>query len=101
MILAKLPGRIALLLEQVGNGWCPVRNPMRRSRHADGQQARTKWILPQDERRAASGAALLGIGISEKRTFLGDAIDVGCFVAHHAVIVGTDVAPADVIPPND
>src|SRR5215469_13650402 len=27
------------------------------------------------------------------------AINIRCLIAHHAVIVGTDVAPADVIPP--
>ena len=32
---------------------------------------------------------------------LGDAVDVGRPVAHHAAVVGADVEPADVVAPDD
>src|SRR5215510_3958795 len=47
------------------------------------------------------GAALLAISVSKERTLFCDAINVRRLVTHHAIVVGTDVAPADVIPPND
>ncbi|MGO9950633.1 MAG: hypothetical protein ACLPN1_00285 [Dissulfurispiraceae bacterium] len=31
---------------------------------------------------------------------MGDPVNIRCFVAHHATIVGTDVVPANVITPQ-
>ena len=56
---------------------------------------------PGDECGAAGGAALLAVPVGEQRAFLGDAVDVGRFVAHHALIVGADVEAADVVTPDD
>jgi hypothetical protein len=46
------------------------------------------------------GTALLTVPVSEHRAFFGDAIDVRRAVAHDAVVVGTDIVPADVIAPD-
>ena len=70
VVLAELAGRVTLLLEEVGDGRRPVRDAVRAARHADGQQARTERMLPEDERCAARGATLLRVGISEQRPFL-------------------------------
>ena len=56
--------------------------PCRLTRHADRQQAGAERVLPEDEGRAARGAALLRVGIGEQRAFLRDAVDVGRPVAH-------------------
>ena len=55
--------------------------------------------LTGDEARPAGGAALLAIPVGKQRAFFRDAIDVGRFVAHHALVVGADVPIADVIAP--
>ena len=58
-------------------------------------------MLPQDEGGAASRAALLCVGIGEKRAFLGDTVDVWCVIAHDAEVIGADVMDTDVIAPDD
>src|SRR5262249_57759720 len=47
------------------------------------------------------GAALLAVPVGEHRAFSGHAVDVGRAVPHDAVIVGTDVVPADVVAPEN
>jgi hypothetical protein len=44
---------------------------------------------------------LLSVIIGEKRAFLGDSVDVGRVIAHHAAIVGADVPVADVVAHDD
>ena len=44
---------------------------------------------------------LLAVVVEEAKPFLGDAIDVGRFIAHQAVAVGADVGDADVVAPDD
>ena len=82
MVLAELAGGVALLLQQVGDRRRPVGDALRRTRHADGQQAGAERMLAEDERRAAGRAALLGVGVGEERALLRDAVDVGRLVAH-------------------
>lgn len=101
MVLAKLAAGVTLHLEKVGNGRCPFGNPLRRTRHPDGQQPGAKWMLSCDERRATCRAALLGVGVSEESAFLGYAVDVRRFVAHQAEVIGTDIVNADVIASDD
>lgn len=70
---------------------------MVRAGHADGEQAGGEWVLAEDERGTAGGAALLRIRVGEECTFAGEAIDVGRLVAHDAVVVSADVVHADVV----
>ncbi len=44
---------------------------------------------------------LLAIPVGEQRAFLGDAVNVGRLVAHHAAVIATRVVPADVVAPED
>jgi hypothetical protein len=44
---------------------------------------------------------LLGVIIGEKRTFLGDSVDVGRPIAHHAAVVSADVPVTDVVAHDD
>src|SRR5262245_24565817 len=53
------------------------------------------------ETGASSGATLLGISVSKERTLFCDAINIRRLVAHHAVIIGAYVSPADVVSPDD
>ena len=65
VVLAELAGRVALRLEQVGDGRRPVGDALRRAGHADGQQAGAERVLAQDERRPARRAALLRVGVGK------------------------------------
>ncbi len=101
VVLAKLAGDVALLLQQIGNRRRPVRNALRRTGHADGQQPGAEGLLTENERCTACGAALLRVRVGDQRAFLRDAIDVRRLVAHHPEAVGADVVPANVIAPDD
>src|SRR6516225_1272924 len=101
MILAELGRNIALLVEQIGNRRRPVGNSLRRTRHADGKQARPERVLSENERGASGCAALLGISIREERAFLSYAVNVGRVITHQTQVISTDVRVANVIPPDD
>ena len=57
--------------------------------------------LAGDERGAPGGAGLLAVVVGEDRAFVGDAVDVGRAIAHHAAVVGADVPVADVVAHDD
>ena len=97
MVLAELAGRVALGLHDIGDRGHPVRDAVRVSRHADGQQAGTERLLAEDERRTTRGTALLPIGVGEHRAFIRDAVDVRRLVAHQSSGVGADLWDADVV----
>jgi alpha-1,2-mannosyltransferase len=61
------------------------------------------WLLILLAATAAPTAkrTLLAIGVGEHHAFLGEAIDVGCPVAHNTVTVTTKVVYTDVIAPDD
>src|ERR1700720_3872432 len=101
VVLAELGSRVALLLEKVGDCGGPVGDSGCGTREADGQQARPKRVLPQNEGGAACRAALLSIGVGEDRTFFRQAINVGRSVAHYSEVVGANVVNADVIAPDN
>ena len=44
---------------------------------------------------------LLAVIVGEQRALVGDAVDVGRAVAHHAAVVGADVPVADVVAHDD
>src|SRR4051812_28367358 len=100
MVLTELRGHVALRLEELRDRYVAGLEPFLRTGQADLEQSRAEAHLARDKARAAGGAALLAIPISKHRAFLGDAIDVGRFVTHHAVVVATRVPVADVVPPD-
>ena len=65
--------------------------------HADLGQARADRLLAREERRTASGAALLAIKIRKHRALAGDAIHVRRAIAHDAVVVAAQIEPPDVV----
>ena len=92
MVLAELPGGVAVRLQSSAMVGSSALHAHRRAGNADLGQAGAEAALPRDERRAARGAALLAIGIGEEHALLGDAVDVGRAVAHQPVAVATEVA---------
>ena len=101
VILAELRGDVALLLEQIRDGRIFLLKAFLRSGQTDFQEAGAERRLARDESGPSRGAALLTIGIGEHSAFLGEAVDVGSLVAHHALIVRTDIPIADVVAPDD
>src|SRR6516165_9744745 len=57
-------------------------------------------MLTGDERCAPGSAALLGVVIGETQSLLGDAVDIGCLVAHQPVRITTEVSHADIVAPD-
>ena len=101
MVLAELAADITMRLEQLGHRRVFLLQPFVRARQADLGQAGADGRLPGDERGASGGATLLPVPVGEQRAFLGDAVDVRRLVAHHALVVGAEVEPADVVAPDD
>ena len=97
VVLAELAGGVAEILEEFPDRWILGAEPERRARHADLGEAGTDRRLSGNKGGATGCAALLPIEISEHRAFLGDAVDVRRPVTHDAVVVATDIEPADVV----
>src|SRR6516225_735686 len=57
-------------------------------------------MLTGDERCAPGRAALLGVIIGETHALLGDAIDIGCLVAHQPMRIATEIGHADIVAPD-
>ena len=101
VVLAELAGGVAERAQQAGDGRILDLHALGRAGQADLGQAGADRRLAGDEGGAPGGAALLAVPVGEERAFLGDAVDVGRPVAHHAVVVGADVELADVVAPDD
>ena len=101
MVLAELSGRVSLRLQKFGDRRVFSGQPFLRPRQAHFQKPCPQRTLSGDERGTARGAGLLSIIVGEYRALVGDAIDVGRAIAHHAAIVGADVPVADVVGHDD
>ena len=101
MVLAELSGRISLRLQKFGDSRVLSGQPFLCSRQAHLQESGSQWTLSGDECCAARGAGLLSIIVGEYRALVGDAVDVGRAIAHHATVVGADVPVADIIGHDD
>src|SRR5271165_233149 len=101
MVLAILEGHVAQRLEQFGERRILFLKADGRSRQPNFGQTGANWTLPGNERSATGGAALLRLVVREQRALVGQSVNVGSFVAHHALVIGTDVPIADVITEDD
>ena len=97
VVLAELAGRITKILQELRNRRVLSTETLHRAGEADLSQAGADRLLPGDEGGAASGATLLAVEVGEHRALSGDAIDIRGAIPHHAVVVTTDVEPADVV----
>src|SRR5258708_28992417 len=103
MPLAREVGRVAVLLEELGDGRGFLAQEILITRRDDDRQRRTDGNAPGDERGAASGATRLAVPTGEMRAFLGDAIDVWGRMAEVCASTRdiTEVTPADVVGHED
>jgi hypothetical protein len=101
VVLAELAGDVAHGLQDLGDGGVLGLEAHIGSRQPHLGEAGADGGLAGDECRAAGGAALLAVPVGVHAAFPGDPVDVGRAVAHHAVVVGADIEPTDVIAPDD
>ncbi len=103
VILAELPGRIALSYQQLSNGWLLFIETQIGAGHSYFTQACAEHTLSRDKCGAACGTALLSVVISKVNAFIGNAVNVGSFVTHQTfrVSAGAGIGLTDVVAPND
>ena len=101
MVFSELASHVALTLEHGGHGAVGLLPAFLRAGQADFGHAGANRGRATDEGCAACGAGLLGVVVGEADAFFGDAVDVRCFVAHHAAVVVADVPGSDIVTPDD
>ena len=101
MVLADLRRCIAVRLGQFGDRGVLVLNTLLGCRHADLEQAGTKWSLSADERGTSGRTGLLGVTVGEQRAFPGDAVDVRSTATRHATMAGADIPYSDIVDHDD
>ena len=101
MVLAELSSRVPLRFQKLGYSRLFSGQSFLCSRKADLREAGPQWTLSGDKRRASRRAGLLPVIVGEDRAFVGDAINVGRAISHHAAVVGADVPVTDVIGRDD
>src|SRR5262249_833468 len=72
----------------------------RRARQTYLRQAGAEDALAGDEGGAAGRARLFAVRVGKADAFVGDAIDVGRAIAHHAAAVAAQVPNAEIVAPN-
>ena len=101
VIFAELAGGVALRLEHRGDSWNRVLHALLGARHADLGETGAKPALTGDEAGATCCAALLCVVVGEHHAFVGDAVDVGRGVAHHALGEAAQVRLTDIVAPHN
>ena len=101
VVLAELAGGIALRLQHFGERGILGLHAHRPPDHAYRGQACPDGIHARHERRTTGGAGWMRVMIAEHSPFLGNAIDVGCAVAHDTTTVNAQVGEADIVTPDD
>ena len=101
VVLAELPGGVALRLQRGGDGDGLGRHADVGAGLADGGHAGADRQLAGDEVGAARGAARLGVVVGEHHALGGQLVEVRRLAGHDAAVVGADVEPADVVAHDD
>jgi hypothetical protein len=101
VVLAELPGCVALCFQQCGDGGVLFLHPLRGTRHTDLGKPGAEGGLAGDEGGPASRAGLLGVIVGEDDAITGDLVDVGRLVAHQSLCVGRNVGNSDIVAPED
>jgi hypothetical protein len=100
VVLAELPGGVAVVLQQLGDRRVLHLQSDRRPGDAYLGQAGAEAALPGDERGASGGAGLFAVRVGEPHALVGDPVDVRGAVAHQAVAVAAQVGDPDVVSPD-
>src|SRR5215472_604712 len=98
MIFAELAGGIAHGFKRCCDRWRLSWHPRSGTGLSDCREASPDRQLTSNEVRAPSGATRFRIIVSEAHTLAGHPVQIGRAAGHDALIVDTNVRPADVIP---
>ena len=101
MVLAELPGRIAVRLQHGGERHGLIRQADVGSGLADSRQSGTQRDFAGDEIRAAGRAARLGVIVGEPHAFGGELVEIRRLAGHDAMVIGADVEPAHIVTHDD
>src|SRR5215469_1508079 len=101
VVLAELAGDIALVLEQLGDGWVLCAQPLVRPWQSDLGQSSANRRLTCDECSSPRRAALLPIPVGKEHSFLCETVDVGRFITHDPMVIGAHIPPTDVVAPDN
>ena len=101
VVLAELAGGVAHGLERRGHRHSLRGDAGRRARLTDRGHAGANRQLTGDEVRATRGAARLRVVVGEPHSLGGQLVQIRRTTGHHALVVGTDVKPADVVAHDD
>jgi hypothetical protein len=100
MVLTELRGRVAVVLQELGDRRILGAQPDRRRGKPHLAEPGAEDALSRDERRASRGAALLAVGVREAHPLVRDPVDVRGAVAHQPVAVAAEVRDPDVVAPD-
>src|SRR5262249_5977144 len=98
MIFAELAGGIAHGFQRCCDRWRLRRHPRSGASLSDRREASPDRQFPGDEVRAPGGTTRFRIIVCEAHTLAGHPVQIGRAAGHDALIVDTNVRPADVIP---
>ena len=101
MVLAELPGGIALCLQSGGERHGLCRDANVGPRLADGRQPRADRQLAGNEVRPARRAACFGVIVGEHHAFRSQLVEVRRLPRHDSAMVCADVEPADIVAHDD
>ncbi len=101
MVLAELPGGIALCLQDGGERHGLCRNTDVGPGLPDGRQPSADRQFAGDEVRSTRRAAGFGIVVGEAHPFGCKLVEVRRLPRHDALMIGADVEPADIVAHDD
>jgi hypothetical protein len=100
VVLAELPGGVALLLQPCRDGWISRAQTEVSSGHTHLSQSSPIWILSTDERCPTCRAALLAVVVGETHTFRSDPINIWRAIAHQSFAVTAQIRDPDIVAPD-
>ncbi len=101
VVLAELPGGIALCLQGGGERRSLCRDPHVGTGLAYGRQSGADRQLAGDEVRATRRATCFGVIVRKHHAFRRQLVEVRRLPRHDAAMVGADIEPADIIAHDD
>jgi hypothetical protein len=97
VVFPVLSGGVTLVFEQFGQCRIFLLETERGSGKSDFGQTGSHRMLPGDKGRAPRGTALLRVIVGKDHAFFGNAVDIGCLIAHQTAAVGADVGDAHIV----
>ncbi len=101
MVLAELPGLVALFLQRGGDRAGFSRDADLGAGLANRGHAGADRQFAGDEIGPARRAACLGVIVGKQHAFLGELVEVRRLAGHHAAVIRADIPHADIVAHDD